>query len=356
VIRRLSYSEIDTALSCWAKWDFSYGGRLAGDSLKPKEIAPILSNGRAWGAAVAAWHEHGGELLAGWYAQEALRESLAADESLMRAAGVPMVLEARLEAEERLTALLEHYMQTSVPLPNLTRVEGEINVPIPSRGGRRGSNAYRFQCFLDGYTSEDGKQWVVEFKLRNQLQPVPLIERSRQIRWYAWALARSQEGTDPVGVIVDERLNEVPKPARVLKGGKPSHAKDQMTTPERYAELCAEFGEVPKDDVIEALGARLWQQRVPLPFRRGEIDVAGQELVSAARLVRDLDSGLLTPIRNAKRQTCNGCRFERVCSEPGDRLYVDMLFDRVAPKRLRGEPTDTTDTTEKEAADGALVH
>ena len=54
--RLLSHTEIDTALTCFARWDFAYGGHLAGATLKPREIAPVLSDGRAWGNAVAAYH------------------------------------------------------------------------------------------------------------------------------------------------------------------------------------------------------------------------------------------------------------------------------------------------------------
>ena len=74
---------------------------------------------------------------------------------------------------------------------------------------------------------------IVEFKLRKQLTPVKLIQLSRQIRWYAWA---RQQVTDRkvVGVLVDERLNEAPKPAGFNKNGELSHAKNQVTTPELY--------------------------------------------------------------------------------------------------------------------------
>jgi hypothetical protein len=234
--RLLSYSEIETALTCWARWDFQYGGRLAGSTLKPKRTAPLLSEGRAWGAGVAAWHHHGGELLAQWEAHRAIRTSLDADRQRMEDLGLPVDLAQFADTEARLIAMLDHYASTAEPLPSLERIEGEIVVPIPSRSGRRASTRYRFLCYLDGFTRHaDGRNLLVEFKLRSQLTPPALIERQRQPRWYAWADWRST-GRIPSGVIVDERLNEVPKPARLTdKGRKPSHAKDQLTTPEAYA-------------------------------------------------------------------------------------------------------------------------
>jgi hypothetical protein len=332
--RLLSWTEIDTAMTCWARWDFAYGGRLAGTTLKPKELAPILSEGRAWGAAVAAWHQHGDELVAPWHAHQALRDSLDGDEAEMRQAGVPVNLEARVEMENRLGRMLDHYCETTEPLFGLERIEGEIVVKLPSRGGQRSSSLYGFQCFLDGYTDQDGERWLVEFKLRNRLTEPTLLERQRQPRWYAWAEARAGK-KKPLGVIVDERLNDVPKDPRVLKSGKVSHAQGQMTTPEAYAHACHEAGELPKLDVVQGLRQRQWQQRFPLMFRPGELEEAGHELVSAARLIRDLDAGVLSPIRNAKRTNCSYCKFAGVCTEPGDELLVDSLFQRTEPKRLR---------------------
>lgn len=342
--RLLSFTEISTAMTCFAQWDFAYGGRLAGSTLRAKGIAPQLSDGRAWGAAVAAWHANSGTLLASWAAHEALRASLDKDAAEMEKNGWPVSFDERMETENNLSAILDHYMTTSTPLPNLTSLEGEIVVPVPSRGGARGSTRYRFQCFLDGATEEDGVgHQIVEFKLRGGLTPVPLIHKQRQPRWYAWAYMKAY-GRPPAGVLIDERLKEAPKPPRTLKAKKkgdgidgriPSHAKDQLCTPESYVDLCHEHGVEPHWDIVEHLGQRLWQQRVLLSLRPGELTAAGEELRDSAKLIRDLDSGELTPIRNASRMHCGGCKYRDVCAEPSDELFVDTLFERTVPKRLR---------------------
>lgn len=326
-MRLLSYSEIDTALTCWARWDMAYGGRLAGDCLEPKRLAPILSGGRAWGAAVAAYHAESSNLLGPWAGHVALKDSLHAD-------GADAPLEERIQVEIRLSEMLDHYIASAGPLGNLSRLEEQLVEPLPSRTGQRRSGAYRFLCFIDGWTVDaDGHAWLVEFKLRKQLTPLRQIVLGRQIRWYAWAL--EQHGIKPVGVIVDERLNEVPKPPRILKSGKPSHAKDQLTTPEWYSMVCQEHEEDVNLETLVALGQRTWQQRAKIMFRAGEIEEAGHDLVSAAKLIRDLDSGELSPIRHASKMNCNGCRFRDVCSDPQDRYFVDELFDRKPPKRDR---------------------
>jgi hypothetical protein len=328
-VRRLSHSEIDTAMTCWARWDFQYGGHLAGATLKSKELAPILGEGRAWGAAVATWHQHAGELTALFEAHQAMRASLDKD-----AAAMPFLTpEERVRTEARLGAMLDHYAATAVPLQDLSRLEEEFEVPIPSRSGRQGSSRYRFQGYIDGWQN-DGP-WIVEFKLRKRLTDAPLLERQRQTRWYAWAYGQ-KKGQMPVGVIIDERLNEAPKPARLTeKGKKPSHTKEQLTTPELYTDLCHEFDVTPKPEVVMALSQRQWQHRFPILFREGELEEAGRELVSAAKLIRDLDAGDLAPVRHASRMNCQGCRYERICSNPTDELHVDSLFNRTVPKRLR---------------------
>lgn len=353
--RTLSYSEISSALTCQARWDFAYGGHLTGGhTLRRRETAQLLSDGRAWGAAVAAWHATDSsapdELSQRWEAHLALRASYAADAIEQREREV--YVDAGLVAEriDRLSLILDHYISTASKLENLTRVEDELDVPLPSRSGKRKSTRYRLQAFLDGFTvDEAGHEWIVENKLRTTLTPAKQIQLSRQILWYAWA--RQQEsGRQVVGVFVDERLNDAPKPARLVKAKTKaekalgeftvSHAKDQMTTPEAYLAACVEFESEPHPETLDALRARRWQQRVPIVFGPGALDEAGKELTSVAKQIRDLDSGELYPVRNAQPQHCRGCRFMDICANPRDELYVKTLFEFSEPKRLRQEKGD----------------
>jgi CRISPR/Cas system-associated exonuclease Cas4 (RecB family) len=333
--------------TCFARWDFGYGGHLAGDALKPLSQPPILSDGRAWGAAVAAYYASA-SVLAPWEAHEAMHASYAADIAEMLAAGLSVDPAQDQEQRQRLGDILDHHIQTVEPLPGLTRLEHEFDVPVPSRGGgQRGSNLYRFRCFIDGYTTDHaGREWLVEIKLRKSLQSVSLVEKARQYRWYAWAARKA--GHDPIGIIVDERLNEPPGEPRILKSGRVSADTRQHTTEDRYAMACAERGQEVEPSMLAALRQIRWHQRVPILFRSGELDEAGRELTSAARVIRDLDSGLLYPMRNASRANCGYCRFRDICSEPTDALYIDTLFSRVAPKRLRESENGTT--TEAPAA------
>jgi hypothetical protein len=313
-----------------------YGGRLAGDALKPRHVLPVLRDGRAWGAGVAAWHQAGTNLLAFMDALAVMRESVDADLQFMEDSGVltDTALDARNDALARLEQMLRHYVSLDDPLPNLTRLEDTIDVPVPSRSGLRGSNRYRYGGKIDGFTvDENGDEWIVEFKLRGKLHPRWLVELMRQYRWYAWARQR-ESGRKVVGMVIDERWNEIPKPPKILRNGSVSNDKAQKTTVPLYLEACRERGQDPDMEAVLEFQSRIWQQRIYVLFRPDELAKAGLELTSAARTVQALDSGEVYPVRNASQVVCNGCRFKRICADPNGEL-VDELFLRVPPKRLR---------------------
>jgi hypothetical protein len=231
-----------------------------------------------------------------------------------------------------------HVLDRTVEPLTVERLEQELDVSIPSRTGRRASSRYRFLAYVDAINPEGGGVWLVEFKLRGALQPVEMIQLSRQIRWYAWAYQR-WSGQRVLGVLVDERLNEVPKPPRMVQGRKkdeakvPSHAKDQHCTADDYVAVCHAYGVPVQEATRDALAARKWHQRVPIQFREGELVEAGTELVAAAKLIGQLDSGELYPVRNSRPGNCNGCRYKAICPNPRDELYLDDLYERRPPKR-----------------------
>lgn len=331
--RSISHTEIAASQTCQARWDLRYGGRLAGDALKPLLRAPILREGSAWGAAVAAWHAQPEQLSVAPYL--ALAQTIREDVAVIQEAGLPFDLADSIEMQDRLTAMFDHYVAIVPKLANLTRLEGEVDVPLPSRSSARASNRYRYVAFFDGLTTDvNGHRWIVEFKLRGQLTPVHLLQIMPQHRWYAWAW-QQESGEQIAGVLIDERLNDVPEEPQLLKSGKVSQAAAQRTTPELYAAACERTGTPVKPELVELFGRRVWGQVVPLLFRPSELEEAGRELVSASKLIRDLDSGELWPTRNVSRPHCNGCAYRQICPAPGDRLLVDSQFERRPPKRLR---------------------
>jgi hypothetical protein len=335
--RFLSYTEVSRAMTCQAQHDFAYGDQLAGSSLKPKAVAPLLSGGKAWGAAVAAFHS----TLSGSAAIDALKAALEEDADRQREFGVHDP-DHHEELLMRLLRILAHYIDTTEPWKADEYVEHKLVVPIPSRSGKGVSSRYKLLSYVDATRQIDGRPWLVEFKLRSQLTSVEFIQLSRQIRLYAWAWWQAT-GTKPAGVEVHERLNEPPHPPRMVQGRKksdaayvPSHAKNQLCTPDAYIAACQEHGVDWQPETAEALRSRRWHQVVPIIFRDGELEEAGREMVSAAKLIRDLDSGELYPVRNSKPQNCRGCAFKDICPAPDNGL-VDALYERLPPKREREE-------------------
>lgn len=324
--RNISHSEISMMQDCQARWDFQYGGHLAGAALQQRDTPILLREGRIWGLAVATLHAETYEA-----AFHALDDGLEVDAREQEEAGLYNhdVYEA---TREKLLSILEQYAEET-EIMVLDQLEREFLVPLPSRSGKGVSNRYQLHAFFDGiHTDPAGRIFLVEFKLRKSLSSYEQVANNRQIRRYAWAY-RQETGEDVAGVILDERLNAVPKPPRVLKSGKVSEAKDQLTTSIQYKAACEAVGQEINPDVVAALDDREWQKRHTVFLTNDEIEEAGRELVSLGQQVQALDSGSMYPTRNVKPQLCNGCRFREICNHPEDRDVVDALFKRVPAKR-----------------------
>lgn len=329
--RLISHSEVSSLQDCSARHAFAYTGALTGGSaLQAKDTPVLLREGRIWGAAVAALHAEGREV-----AFAILDNELEKDCQLQEEAGLfdHDVYEA---VRNKLWTALEQYAEEA-EIIQLDRLEHELLVALPSRSGKRSSNRYYFLAYFDGlHTDPSGRTFLFEAKWRKTLSSYEMVANSRQIRRYAWAW-RQETGRDIAGVIVDERLNGVPKEPRILKNEKVSDAKDQVTTAALYEEACEERDQVINPDTVEALLSREWQKRHTVFLTDAEIEEAGKELVSLGQQVQLLDSGQLYPDRNVKPQLCNGCRFKDICNHPEDTDLVDALFNRVPAKRERPE-------------------
>ncbi len=368
MIRAISHTEQSTLLTCQAKWDFKYGGYLAGTTLRPKAVPIRLQEGRAWGAGAAAFHAATEDKLdAGIIA---LTTELDAEAKKLQEKGFYNA-EDHMQMASKLRALLEQYAEEEdereIQLAGLSKLEHELMVPLPSRSGKGDSSRYRLQVFFDGVLEDaEGRIWLVEFKLRGKLSPLELITNSRQIRYYAWAWQR-EFGKPVAGVIVDERLNEQPKPPKIVNAKKgvgkevevdvldrdtkkptgkkkivwraPSEDKAQITTPELYEEACREYGVEPDPETRDAFATRHWSLRERVFLSPREIEESGTELVSLGRQIAAIDSGQNYPVRNVKPQNCNGCDFREICNDPHDSDLVDVLFDRRPAKRDLPDPS-----------------
>jgi len=322
--RLISVSETGTLLDCSWRWDLGYGGHLAGHALSPHDTAPPLREGRAWGRGMAALHSHYDLTTHLVDAEEAIRASIAEDAAERERYGLLDPIAER-EHVTRLLGCLHHYYAIGELLP-LHHPELHLICPLPAP--QRHYNRYRLECYLDGLHDDPHGTWLVEFKWRmSRVQDYELAARQRQLSWYGWAW-REHLGRDITGVILDERLGQMPAEVRLNQNGQVS--KVQSCTPEAYT---AAGGSNP--DVLEQLRAKLWQARRRIIFRPGELDWAGQELRTVARLIQQYDSGKLAPVRNPNERNCRGCRFRAICDDPWDVELVDALYERKPPKRDR---------------------
>lgn len=321
--RVLSVTESSTLSDCSWRWGLAYGD-LAGAALHPIDVPVLLREGRAWGAGMAALHSTWDQTTHLVAAEGAIATSLLADEQQRYDAGLGDREHAQAVVE-RVQAALHHYYATSELLP-LHHPETHLVLPLPAP--RRHSNRYRLEVYLDGLHDDEHGTWIVEFKWRSsRLMDYEIAARQRQLRWYGWAW-REHIGRDIAGVILDERLGVVPSEVRFNRDGQPS--KVQSCTPEAYI---AAGGEHP--DVIEQLRVKVWQSRRRITFRAGELDWAGRELRTLARLVHQYDHHQLLPMRNPNERNCRGCRFKAICDDPFDTELVDALYERRPPKHLR---------------------
>jgi len=339
VKRLISHSEAATLLDCQAKHAFAYTGSLTGGKAIAPKVQPIpLLAGKAWGRAVAELHT-GADALVGpdsslsqraMRARGALVDSLREDADSQREHGV-YDEEAHEALAIELEEILDHYVETSEALP-LTNPEHELEVSIPSSGKRK-SNLYRLQGFLDGlHRDAEGRLWIVEFKLRKQLTAFEQVVLWRQLRWYSWAW-REETGESITGAIVEERLRKAPAPVKLNQDGAPS--KVQTCRLDDYIDAWQKLGAEPDAEVVAKLAGKDWQKRHTVLFREGELDEAGKQLVSIGQQIRDLDVGDLYPIRNPSPMRCPGCAFREICPTPDDTDLVDALFERVPAKRDR---------------------
>lgn len=325
--RTLSYSELSTLLECEARHAFRYTGQLTnGHALRPKVVAPRMQAGKAWGVAVALWHETG-ELAV---AEAALEEELEAQRDHLEPLGA-LDPDEFTERSNTLRAALRDYVTYAPRLPGFRDRERELNVACPSVTGADGdSNTYRYQAFVDGLCSDQqGRLWIVEFKWRSVLGELEWASRSPQLAWSVWAARK--EGLDVVGVILDERLAEAPRAVAFNKDGTPSAR--QRCRPETYEQACREAGVEPNPKTLDALRRIQWHRRTAVRLTDRELQLAERALAALAARVGQLDRGQLVPVRHASPFTCRGCLFREICADPDDSELVDALFDRTPPKR-----------------------
>lgn len=320
--RPISQSEVADLMQCPARWGFAYGS-LAGHPIRPMHTALRLREGRAWGAAVQAWHTPGPDEMRRAY--NALLDSLEDDQAFMERHGQGADEEEFAATLEKLKGALVQYCATAQRL-NLVGSEVDLRMWLDDP-------SWEYVCHLDGiHEDEDGWLWIVEFKLRDPGNFVPLevIQLWRQVRWYALALRANRPAANIRGVIVDERLNGAPKPVRLNKNRSVSAVQSCML--EEYLAACdgdPRYGGIPtepNEKTVAQLTAKVWQQRHMVLFTDEEMQDALEELFSAGKLIDLYADDTLKPIRNPSPRNCNHCSFRDICPDPKDERLRDSLY------------------------------
>jgi CRISPR/Cas system-associated exonuclease Cas4 (RecB family) len=311
----ITQSMVASLLQCPAKFSFEYGD-MAGFPIRPKVPALRLREGRAWGEAAQRYHAYAlsDHPRAVSEATRGIVEMLEEDAQAMRDAGMWDETEHD-ETVAKMFDILAHYCATSEPL-NLIQREHELSLVFPD---------FTYQCHIDGvHQDPDGGIWIVEFKLRGagRMTPLDQIQLWRQIRWYA--LSYGVNYGQPVrGVIVDERLNDAPKPVRYNKDGAVSAT--QSCTYEAYLAACAERRQMPHDPTSDRLLAKTWHQRHELILTADEMEDARIELGSAAKLTGLYRDHELAPIRNPG-PLCATCAYNVICPSPSDDRLREAMY------------------------------
>lgn len=166
--------------------------------------------------------------------------------------------------------------------------------------------------------------WIIDHKTAGSQPSDRGLDFDDQVTAYCYSVWRWL-GVVPRGVCFSHLIKKVPKDPRILKSGKLSTAKDQLTRADWYRDELIDRGLMRKDgtikdeayaDVYEALLSRGWD---PF-FRRLEVTRSRNELLAfEARLADEYEDmfdammGDLSLYPNFSRMWCPSCSVAPIC-------------------------------------------
>lgn len=293
--RSITRSEIRALLDCEAKWDFSYGDRLAGSSLQAIEPPEVLRLGSSWDAIVKAYNRReavGPVLRAGLYMGE----------------------------DNRLPKLAHRYAGMYAPMgtkevaPFRVELYPHLDVTIQP----------------DDLLEKDGYLWYIEYKLRKSLTGLEYLQRDLQGMLYVYGARKS--GINIKGVLFDEMLNESPTDMRYKKDGGPSRV--QSCSAAEYIRGCEAINFDPDPEVLARLEERRVHQRIPIDYYDYDLEEMDVMLKSVLSHVTLLETGFMFPKRVRNPMVCRFCEYNQICEHPEPDL-VDFHFTRRKARRNR---------------------
>jgi hypothetical protein len=180
--------------------------------------------------------------------------------------------------------------------------------------------------------------WVYDHKTTTSAPNDRGLDFDDQVTAYCYAVWRWL-GIPPRGVCFNYLVKQVPKEPRVLKSGKLSTAKDQLTTSELYREeligrgLMLKNGSIKGEKYRDAYAALLSRGWDPF-FKRHEVTRNKAELVSfEERLYEeyyemlDCYNGDISARPSFSRWWCPGCRVASICQAIEDDSDVEGIIE-----------------------------
>ncbi|PHR94852.1 MAG: hypothetical protein COA78_31455 [Blastopirellula sp.] len=129
-------------------------------------------------------------------------------------------------------------------------VEVKCRIPLPIE--HPDFDEIYYQMTLDRLVVRDGEYWILDWKFFKQFSATPL-EFNGQMSAYIWG-SHAMWDVPIAGAVYHEFLKKIPEPARILKNGTISTAKNQATSHIIYRDaLEAMYGDpnkAPSDNIL----------------------------------------------------------------------------------------------------------
>lgn len=306
--RRLSYSQVSQWTRCRRAWAFKYR-----EELFPRFDRPSLDLGSAVHEGLAAG-------LQGFSYEEAINRWADEKYSLELLPEEQEVLQGLLTKAYGITAKslafidLGHKWETvKHDGKPLIEHEFESELGVPGWDG--------FHGYVDWVARElaTGQVWLIDFKVRDSMQPVEAEEFNLQMAIYQYLLGKLN--IPAVGSIAWQIRNELPKSPKVNKDGTISRAAC-ATDWDTYSAAVVAAGQDPEHYLeMKAKLETVEFFRLSRAYR-GSNEVQNLWSDVVLPVAKDIGGGIY---RNLNHVTCNGCSYKNLCLEElrgGDTDYI----------------------------------
>ena len=182
-----------------------------------------------------------------------------------------------------------------------------------------------------------GRLWVLDHKTTATLSDLGHLDLDTQLSTYPWVVSNLL-GERVEGVLYNELEKTVPHPPKVLKSGKLSQDKKQLTTSELYSQAIRENGldSGPYETMLEYLreNPRDYFRRTPVLRTPEELEYQGRLVLAEVRdmLIGPSDGPSIYP--NPERH-CNYCDFRAPCTIENEQGDVEFILNDPSVYRER---------------------